>query len=84
MPWRTTSRRARCIRSLLRERRVLHLGADAGLQMFELVHDRAHRRAPVQGFAFAGAHGHMPIRINVRSGHHPDKDVALSTSGIRL
>jgi len=47
--------------------RVFHLGPDACLYVFELVHDRAQRRALVQDLAFARAQRYVPVHINALS-----------------
>ena len=44
--------------------RVLHLGPDAGLEVFKLIEHRAHRSGFVQRLAFARAHRHMPVRLD--------------------
>ena len=45
--------------------RVFHLGPDACLDLFQLVQDRAHRRALVQHLALARSHGHVPVGFDV-------------------
>lgn len=46
--------------------RVLYLGTDAGLELFDLVRDRIQRIALIQCPAFSDAHGHMPVDRHVR------------------
>ena len=44
-------------------KRVFNLGPDAGLGLLQLLQNGAHRGALVQRLAFAGRHGHMPVRL---------------------
>ncbi len=46
-------------------KRMFDLGADAGLDVFELVEHSAHGRGFVQSFALARAHRHMPVGLDV-------------------
>ena len=46
-------------------KRVFHLGPDAGLDVFKSVEHRAHWAVLVQRPAFAWAHGHMPVGLDV-------------------
>lgn len=47
--------------------RMLDLGTDTGLYLFELVEHRSHRVAQVQRFALARPHGDMAVGLDVLS-----------------
>jgi hypothetical protein len=49
-------------------KRMLHLGPDAGLELFDLVGHGAGFVFFVRRFAFAGAHGHVPGNVCVGIG----------------
>jgi hypothetical protein len=45
-------------------KRVLHLGSDDGLHVFQAIHQSAQRRCLIQRPALARAHGHVPVGLD--------------------